>query len=76
MEYERTQRSGYRHREDKDWAEEVHIRIDSEGVETYAVFDGKEQVSEEYAPPQELDCIHFARAYSKAKKKYTEEDNE
>lgn len=76
MDYEDTRRSGYQDREEKDWADRVHIRIDDRGIEIYAVFDGEEQVSEEYAPPQDLDCIQYAEAYSKAKKKYSNNNDE
>lgn len=72
MKYKESERSGYKEREDKDFAEEVHIRQENRGIYIYAVFDGKRQVSDEFAPAQDADCIAFAEAYSEAKKKYNE----
>lgn len=73
MEYEESKRSGYQEREDKDFADGVHIREDHDGgVTTYAVFDGEEQVSGEGGPLNEEYFMDFIEGYSKAKKEYNE----
>lgn len=73
MEYKESERSGYQEREGKDFSEGVHIRQEnSKGIMMYAVFDGEEQVSREFPPPQDRDCIMCAEVYSKAKEKYNE----
>lgn len=72
MEYEESERSGYQEREDMDFPEGVHIRHENRGIFMYSVFDGEEQVSDEFAPAQDNLCILFAEAYSKAKRKYHE----
>lgn len=73
MEHEESEQSRYQEREDEDFADEVHIRQDpSDGVVTYAVFDGEEQVSDEAGPLNEDYILFFARAYSAAKEKYNE----
>ena len=65
MDYEDSERSGYQQREGMNWAGDTHIRQEDRGVVMYAVFDGKEQISEEYAPPQDHLCLEFAAAYSR-----------
>jgi len=70
MEFEESERSGYQDREDKDFADGVHIRQENRGVMHYAVFDGEEQVSEEFGPLNEVDIINFIEGYSEAKKRY------
>ena len=49
---------------------EVHVRQEQRGVMMYAVFDDKEQVSVEYGPLNDVDCVGFAEGYLKAKEKY------
>lgn len=73
MEHSDSLRSGYQEREDLTFAEGVHIRQEDRGVIMYAVFDGEEQVSEEYGPLNDVDCIGFAEGYSTAKEKYASE---
>jgi len=53
-----------------DETTEVQIRQEQRGVMMYAVFDGEEQVSEEYGPLNDVDCVGFAKGYKKAKEKY------
>ena len=53
----------------------VHIREQDRDVMVYAVFDGSERVSEVYSPVEDLECIQFARGYSKAKERYINNDD-
>lgn len=70
MEYEESERSGFQSREEKDFAEGVHIRQDWRGIMYYAVFDGEKQVSEDYGPMEEEACISFAEGYTAGKRNY------
>lgn len=70
MEYSESERTGFQNREEKDFAEGVHIRQGMKGVMMYAVFDEEEQVSEEVGPLNEDYIINFADGYSECKKRY------
>lgn len=70
MKHEDSEPTGFQEKEDKDFAEGVHIRQEDRGVVMYAVFDGEEQVSEEAGPIGENYIISFAEGYSKAKERY------
>jgi len=48
----------------------VHIREEDRGIMMYAVFDEKEQVSQEFGPLNDSECLVFAEAYKKARDKY------
>lgn len=73
MKYEESKPSGYRNRMELDIPEGVHIRQENRGVMMYAVFDGEEQVSQEFGPLNDQDCIAFVEGYAKAKSKFWEE---
>lgn len=70
MEYKKSEKTGFKERENKEWDQEVHIRQENRGVMMYAVFDDKEQVSDEYGPLNETEVIMFAEGYSTCKEKY------
>lgn len=70
MDHEDSEPSEYKDREDIDWEHGVHIRHQDRGIIIYAVFDGEEQVSDEFGPGGDNECIAFADGYSKAKRKY------
>lgn len=71
MEYEESERSGYQDREDEQFAGDIHIRQEMRGIIMYAVFDGEEQVSEDFPPPQDEDLLWFVRGYSKGVERYS-----
>lgn len=75
MEYEESERSGYQKREGEEFFEEVHIRQEDRGVMMYAVFDGEDQVSPEFAPLEDNYALIYARAYSEGLKNGLEDDN-
>lgn len=72
MDYVDSEPTGYQERSGKKFADDVHIRQEDRGIVFYAVFDGTEQVSEEFGPANDRDCIAFAEGYSRAKQKYNE----
>ena len=73
MKYEDSEPTGYQDREDKDFADGVHIRQELVGVMHYAVFDGEEQVSEAAGPLGEDHILSFVEGYSEAKRRYADD---
>lgn len=67
MEYEESERPETEYGEG-----EVHVRQEDRGVMFYAVFDGEEQVSEEYGPMGEDRIIGFLNGYRGGKENYEE----
>lgn len=70
MEYEESLSNRGQIGEEPDLTEGVHIRQEDRGVMMYAVFDGEEQVSEEFGPLNYSECVSFAEGYSEAKDEY------
>lgn len=59
-----------------DPAEGVKVRAEDRGVMHYAVFDEGEQISDTVGPLNEEYILHFVEAYSNAKRRYAEVDDE
>lgn len=72
MEYVESEETDYQERSGKEFADDIHIRQEDRGMVFYAVFDGTQQVSEEFGPASDRECIAFAEGYSRAKQEYNE----
>lgn len=59
-----------------DPAPGVEVREEDRGVMHYAVFDDDEQVSDTVGPMNEDYILHFVEAYSTAKRRFTDVDEE